>query len=170
MLLRRKIQKSTFPCTNSPPLSCSTLLHWTTLRHECPDELKDCNSVIVQQKHSLNLSLKSMFFLVYAAMTPNRACNQVQVSDQFLNPLRSRTWPKKNFDIMVFFIHFSFQHTRENQKIFPLFLHNLHRTSLFRDYTRFFKIVFNKTHKPWLKSVGLSPAVAIVNVIQHFGI
>merc|ERR1712110_851105 len=42
--------------------------------------------------------------------------------------------------------------------------------SLFRDYTRFFKIVFNKTHKPWLKSVGLSPAVAIVNVIQHFGL
>lgn len=71
---------------------------------------------------------------------------------------------------MVFFIHFSFQHTRENQKIFPLFLHNLHRKSLFRDYTRFFKIVFNKTHKPWLKSVGLSPAVAIVNVIQHFGL
>jgi hypothetical protein len=102
-------------------------------------------------------------------MTPNRACNQVQVSDQFLNPLRSRTWPK-NFDIMVFFIHFSFQHTRENQKIFPLFLHNLHRKSSFRDYTRFFKIVFNKTHKPWLKSVGLSPAVAIVNVIKHFGL
>jgi hypothetical protein len=146
MLLRQKFKNSkfTFPWIfYDLPTFLFYLLHWTTLRHECPDELKDCNSVIVQKFYHTLESLSEIDVLVYAAMTPNRAW-LIQVSDQFLNPLRSRTWPK--IDIMVtlyyFFILFISAYERIH-KIFPLFLHNLHRNFIIPRLHTFLKNLKN---------------------------
>lgn len=129
MLLRQKFKNSkfTFPWIFMIYFPVLYLLHWTTLRHECPDELKDCNSVIVQ-KTILSKSLSEIDVLVYAAMTPNRAWAPRWTTNSLIL-LEAVPGRKSILWLLLSTLFFSFQHTREYKKnlIFPLFLHNLHR-------------------------------------------